>query len=92
MDTTNTRLPMYFPSINLYLLILGKTIKPVFLLNSEQIIPEKNKQAANKVKKDINCKPLVMNSAGVFERRKDGINGNIYPIKTPIKIAITEKK
>ena len=68
---------MYFPIINLYLLILGKTIKPVFLSNSEQIIPEKNKQAANKVKKEINCKPVVMNSAGVFERRKDGINGNI---------------
>lgn len=83
---------MYLPSINLYLLILGKTIKPVFLLNSEQIIPEKNKQAENKVRKDINCKPLPMNSASVFERRKEGINGNIYPIKTPIKIEIAEKK
>lgn len=77
IETTKIRFPMYFPSINLYLLILGNTIKPVFLLNSEQIIPEKNKQAANKVKKEINCKPLLINSAGVLERRKEGINGNI---------------
>ncbi len=66
---TRTRFPRYLPSINLYLLILGKTIKPVFLLNSEQIIPEKNKHAANRVKNEINCKPILKNSACVLDRR-----------------------
>ena len=69
MNTTRIKLPRYFPTISLYLLIFGKTINPVLLLNSEQMIPEKNKHAANKVMNEINVKPLLKNSACVFGKR-----------------------
>ena len=63
MNTTRIKFPRYFPMINLYLFIFGKTIKPVLLLNSEQIIPEKNKHAANKVMNEIKFNPALKNSA-----------------------------
>jgi hypothetical protein len=72
MNTTRIRFPKYFPIINLYLFILGKTIKPVLLLNSEQIIPEKNKHAANKVMNEIKFKPPLKNCACVFDKKKSG--------------------
>ena len=66
MIATKIKLPRYLPIINLYLLILGKTINPVFLLNSAQIIPEKNKHAANRVMNEIKPKPVLKNSNCVF--------------------------
>jgi hypothetical protein len=69
---TRNKFPRYFPIINLYLFIFGKTIKPVLLLNSEQIIPEKNKHAANRVIKEIKPNPLLKNSACVSDKRFSG--------------------
>ena len=77
MNTTRIRFPRYFPRINLYLFIFGKTIKPVLLLNSEQMIPEKNKQAANREMNEIKFKPLLKNSAWVADKRNSGNNCKI---------------
>lgn len=74
MKTTKIKFPIYFPIINLYLLIFGKTINPVLLLNSEQMIPEKNRHAANKVKKEINLNPPLKNVACVSDKRFPGIS------------------
>ncbi|MBA7545934.1 hypothetical protein ES705_38316 [subsurface metagenome] len=54
---TNVRFPKYFPVINLYLFILGKTMIPVLSLNSEHIIPEKKRQTAMIINKELDNPP-----------------------------------
>jgi len=58
--------------IKRYLLIFGNTINPVLLLNSEHIIPEKNKQADKSEMKSTNPKPLLKNSVYVSAKRLAG--------------------
>ena len=78
--------------IKRYLLIFGNTINPVLLLNSEHIIPEKNKQAEKREMNSMNPKPVLKNSVYVSAKRLAGINTRRYPTKNITKIVIDKKK